>query len=143
MYSIKEVSELLGVSRKTVYNAIKKAEKKGVTYIVKNDVNGNKKVTEQGYSYLSEVYSKNSEFKNNSDSNDKSLVNQLLEQLRSKDIQLSEKDKQIQEKDSQISQLIEQSRNYQVLLKSEQDKILMLAEKKPKFLSRFFKKNDN
>ena len=71
------------------------------------------------------------------------LVSSLLEQLRQKDLQLSEKDrqlaekdKQLAEKDIQIGQLIEQSKNYQVLLRGEQERFLLPS--KSGFFSRLF-----
>lgn len=81
------------------------------------------------------------------------LVSSLLEQLRQKDLQLSEKDKQLSEKDRQISekdrqlaekdiqigQLIEQHKNYQVLLRGEQERFLLSS--KSGFFSRLFHRN--
>lgn len=74
------------------------------------------------------------------------LVFSLLEQLRQKDLQLAEKDKQLSEKDKQlaekdiqIGQLIEQSKNYQVLLRGEQERFLLPA--KSGFFSRLFHRN--
>lgn len=57
------------------------------------------------------------------------VINSLLEQLRQKDIQLSEKDKQ-------INMLMEQAKNYQVLLQGQQ--MLSLPEKKKSIFSRLF-----
>jgi cell envelope opacity-associated protein A len=67
------------------------------------------------------------------------LVFSLLEQLRQKDLQLAEKDKQLAEKDIQIGQLIEQSKNYQVLLRGEQERSLLPV--KSGFFSRLFHRN--
>ena len=74
------------------------------------------------------------------------FVSSLLEQLRQKDLQLSEKDrqlaekdKQLAEKDIQIGQLIEQSKNYQVLLRGEQERFLLPS--KSGFFSRLFHRN--
>lgn len=68
------------------------------------------------------------------------LVFSLLEQLRQKDLQLAEKDKQLAEKDIQIGQLIEQSKNYQVLLRGEQERSLLPS--KAGFFSRLFRRNN-
>lgn len=54
------------------------------------------------------------------------LVLSLLEQLRQKDIQIAEKDKQ-------IAQLMEQAKNYQVLLQAQQ--VLSLPAPKRSFSS--------
>ena len=55
------------------------------------------------------------------------LVLSLLEQLRQKDIQIAEKDKQ-------IAQLMEQAKNYQVLLQAQQ--VLSLPAPKRSFFKR-------
>lgn len=57
------------------------------------------------------------------------LVLSLLEQLRQKDIQIAEKDKQ-------IAQLMEQAKNYQVLLKAQQ--VFSLPAPKRSFFKRLF-----
>lgn len=57
------------------------------------------------------------------------LVLSLLEQLRQKDIQIAEKDKQ-------IAQLMEQAKNYQVLLQAQQ--VLSLPAPKRSFFKRLF-----
>lgn len=57
------------------------------------------------------------------------FVLSLLEQLRQKDIQIAEKDKQ-------IAQLMEQARNYQVLLQAQQ--VLSLSAPKKSFFKRLF-----
>lgn len=56
--------------------------------------------------------------------------------VRSLLAQLEEKDRQIAEYQNQNTMLIEQARNFQVLLKTEQDKVLLLAQKKPWLLQR-------
>lgn len=75
----------------------------------------------------------------NASSMESQFVSSLLEQLRQKDLQLSEKDKQLAEKDIQIGQLIEQSKNYQVLLRGEQERFLLPS--KSGFFSRLFHRN--
>lgn len=64
------------------------------------------------------------------------LVLSLLEQLRQKDIHIAEKDKQIAEKDKQIAQLMEQAKNFQVLLQAQQ--VLSLPAPKRSFFKRLF-----
>ena len=57
--------------------------------------------------------------------------------------QLEEKDNQIQNKDEQINQLMEQCRNFQVLLKGEQDKqVLLLPAKQVGWFRRLFGRNE-
>lgn len=59
----------------------------------------------------------------------KESVDRNLEQLRQKDIQIAEKDKQ-------IAQLMEQAKNYQVLLQAQQ--VLSLPAPKRSFFKRLF-----
>lgn len=70
------------------------------------------------------------------DTSESEIVLSLLEQLRQKDLQIAEKDKQLSEKDKQIEQLIEQGKNFQVLLQAQQ--VLSLPELKQSFLKRLF-----
>lgn len=116
---------MLGITRQTVYRAIKRADKDGVTGVVTVLQDGTQCVTDFGYEYFSELYPPKER------DSDNLIVNSLLEQLK-------EKDKQLAEKDLQINQLIEQAHNYQVLLKSEQDKVLLVAKEKTGFFSRLF-----
>lgn len=68
------------------------------------------------------------------------VVASLLEQLRQKDLQIAEKDKQLSAKDKQIEQLIEQGKNFQVLLQAQQ--VLSLPEPKQSLLKRLFGKKE-
>lgn len=63
------------------------------------------------------------------DTSESEIVLSLLEQLRQKDLQIAEKDKQ-------IAQLMEQAKNFQVLLQAQQ--VLSLPEPKQSFLKRLF-----
>lgn len=90
-------------------------------------------VTEYGLKWLAGKHNVVLEFDDSlEDKADKQgdiFVNHLLEQLRQKDFQLAEKDRQ-------ISQLIEQARNYQVLLRAEQER--SLPAPKRGFIHRLF-----
>ena len=90
-------------------------------------------VTEYGLKWLADKHNVVLEFDDSlEDETDKQgdiFVNHLLEQLRQKDLQLAEKDRQ-------ISQLIEQARNYQVLLRAEQER--PLSAPKRSFIHRLF-----
>lgn len=90
-------------------------------------------VTEYGLKWLADKHNVVLEFDDSlEDETDKQgdiFVNHLLEQLRQKDLQLAEKDRQ-------ISQLIEQARNYQVLLRAEQER--SLSAPKRSFIHRLF-----
>lgn len=62
------------------------------------------------------------------------IVLSLLEQLRQKDLQIAEKDKQ-------IAQLMEQAKNFQVLLQAQQ--VLSLPTPKRSIFKRLFGGKDN
>ena len=87
-------------------------------------------LTEYGLKWLAEKhgvpFSGRQEEKQESENE---LVLSLLEQLRQKDIQIAEKDKQ-------IAQLMEQAKNYQVLLQAQQ--VLSLPAPKRSFFKRLF-----
>lgn len=63
------------------------------------------------------------------DTSESEIVLSLLEQLRQKDLQIAEKDKQ-------IAQLMEQAKNFQVLLQAQQ--VLSLPAPKQSILKRLF-----
>lgn len=69
------------------------------------------------------------------DTSESEIVFSLLEQLRQKDLQIAEKDKQ-------IAQLMEQAKNFQVLLQAQQ--VLSLPAPKRSIFKRLFGgKDDN
>lgn len=91
-----------------------------------------KQVSKQGLLYFKSVYGvvdysireDAAEKDNNNRSSDSEVIELLKEQLRIKD--------------EQIATLLEQNRNFQVLLKAEQDKLL--SPPKSSFIKRFFSK---
>lgn len=130
--TVDEVSKKLGISKKTVYNTIKKAAQNGIVLtevVVKAGVKNTQVFTTEGYAYICNIYPPIIEEQTVLDDQGDIFVNHLLEQLRQKDLQLAEKDRQ-------ISQLIEQSRNYQVLLRAEQER--SLPAPKRGFIHRLF-----
>ncbi len=130
--TVDEVSKKLGISRKTVYNVIKKAEQKGIVLtevVVKAGVKNTQVFTTEGYAYICNIYPPITNEQSVLNEQGDIFVNHLLEQLRQKDLQLAEKDRQ-------ISQLIEQARNYQILLRAEQEKSLPVPKKG--FIHRLF-----
>lgn len=94
-------------------------------------------VTEYGLKWLADKHNKTLEPPtaeadpqiDKKDSSENEIVLSLLEQLRQKDLQIAEKVKQ-------IAQLMEQAKNYQVLLQAQQ--VLSLPEPKKSFLKRLF-----
>jgi len=126
MYKVSEVARNLGVTVAGVYKAIKQLDKR---YI--NKMDGVIYIDDAGYDVLKRRFEDSKGQKQDSRVDDVVVVSLLK--------QLEEKDRQIAEKDVQISQLIEQARNYQVLLKVEQDRNLSLVQKQG-FLGRLFLK---
>lgn len=127
MYKVSEVAKNLGVTVAGVYKAIKQLDKR---YI--NKIDGVTYIDDDGYDLLKRRFEDSKGQKQDAKIDDGVVVSLLK--------QLEEKDRQIAEKDSQISQLIEQARNYQVLLKVEQDRNLSLVQKQGFFSRLFLKK---
>jgi predicted DNA-binding protein YlxM (UPF0122 family) len=123
MYKVSEVAQIVGVSTAAIYKELKRVDNKFTTID-----NGKKRVTEDGLRYFQERYRVKGLSKANDD-----IVRSLLAQLE-------EKDRQIAEYQNQNTMLIEQARNFQVLLKTEQDKVLLLAQKKPRLLQRLLRR---
>lgn len=123
MYKVSEVAKIAGVTQSAVYKAIKQMNGQYVSV-----ENGRTMITNEGLEYLQERFKAKEEPEQKYD-----VVRALMSQLE-------EKDRQLAEKDRQIAQLIEQSKNYQILLKTEQDKMVIVAQEKPKLLARLFHK---
>ena len=109
IYKVSEVAEMLGFSAKTIRRDIASMpdDVRKMSLACPSDVPV-MSLTEYG---------------------ENELVLSLLEQLRQKDIQTAEKDKQ-------IAQLMEQAKNYQVLLQAQQ--VLSLPAPKRSFFKRLF-----
>ena len=141
IYTVAEVAKILDISRRTVYRYISENSVEFDIEFVNVKVNDKgvkvKMITEKGFEYIKNKcfsrvdYVEDEPIKDNS-SNE--LVSSLLEQLRQKDIQLAEKDKQ-------ISMLMEQAKNYQVLLQGQQ--MLSFPEKKKSIFKRLFSHSDD
>lgn len=121
MYKVSEVAKIVGVTQSAVYKAIKQLNGQYVSV-----ENGRTMVTDEGLEYLKERFKS------------KENPEQQYDIVRALISQLEEKDRQLAEKDRQIAQLIEQSKNFQILLKTEQDKMVIVAQEKPKLLARLF-----
>lgn len=135
---------MLDKSKKTVYRYLDDIPLEFVREFVNVKVNDKgvkvKYITDECVLYLQKRYL--SDLSEDSLSNDtpeidtceNDLVFSLLEQLKQKDIQLAEKDKQ-------INMLMEQSKNYQVLLQGQQ--MLSLPEKKKSIFKRLFSRSED
>jgi len=122
MYKVSEVAQQCGVSTTAIYKGLKLVDEQFQTKF-----EGKTLITEEGLLYFIEKY------KQQKPASDEVLLSLIR--------QLEEKDRQLSEKDTQINQLIEQSLNFQILLKSEQDKTLQLQPPKQSFFQRLFRKD--
>lgn len=135
IYTITEVAEICGVSSQSINKRIRNfTEEEIKKYIVTLKPNETKKkqVSEQGLQYFKTVYGvadKSIEDDIPKEKVNNEFVTALIEQLKQKDIQLAEKDKQ-------IDMLMEQARNFQVLLQAQQ--VLSLPAPKKSFIKRLF-----
>lgn len=138
IYTITEVAKICGVTSQALNKRIRNfTEEETQKYIVDYNAKENKKkhISEQGLQYFKLVYGVSNDSVNDSTTkvkdydNSNEVVTALLEQLKQKDIQLAEKDKQ-------IDMLMEQARNYQVLLQAQQ--MLSLPPPKKSFIKRLF-----
>ena len=125
MYKVSEVAKMVGVTQSAIYKVIKQLNGQYVSV-----EQGRTMITEDGLLYFRERFRSKEEKESDQNSD---IVQALFSQLKEKDRQLAEKDKQ-------IAQLIEQSRNFQILLKTEQDTILVVAKEKPRLLAKFIRR---
>lgn len=119
MYNLEKVAKILGLSKRTVQRdvATMSLEVRSLSLTCPTDTR-NYSLTEYGLQWLADKHGITLEadediHTDESTSDENSLVSSLLEQLRQKDLQIAEKDKQ-------IAQLMEQAKNFQVLLQAQQ-----------------------
>lgn len=92
-----------------------------------------KQVSKQGLLFFKSVYGVIDEpITEDTEEKENAVVSALIEQLKQKDIQLAEQAKQIE-------MLMEQAKNFQVLLQGQQ--VLSLPEKKRPFFKRLFSRS--
>lgn len=152
IYTVSEVSKKLGVSRQKVHRLIEKMQECGVDGLAHSDtektsVNGRFAssvfINDDGLAFMQRWLSDDVEqIPKHEDKKpvEDTVVVALLEQLRQKDLQLAEKDRQLSEKDNQIAMLMEQAKNYQVLLQGQQ--MLSLPAPKRSIFKRLFGRAD-
>ena len=123
---VSEVAKICGVSVQMIYKKINSFTSNEVKLYLNQDETRFKEVTPEGLCYFKTLYGIIDEPKKENDniSSDSEVIDLLKEQLRIKD--------------EQIAMLLEQNRNFQVLLKAEQDKLL--PSPKSSFIKRFFSK---
>lgn len=128
-------------------------EQKAVAIVMQKNDKGRMTtyITQEGfYIILDMLEVKPSQMPSNaptSDFNSNTLIETLQEQLKAKDEQIQALNEQIQalneqlqSKDNIINSLLEQNKNFQVLLQGQQ--VLSLPEKKRPFFKRLFSRND-
>ena len=126
--TVAEVAEICGVSVQMIHKRIKALTSDELNLYLNQVDTKVKQITPQGLLYFKKIYGISNEpyIENKGGSFDNDIIALLKEQLRVKD--------------EQIATLMEQNRNFQVLLKVEQEK--QLPSSKVSFLKRLFGKND-
>lgn len=142
IYKVVEVAKMLGFNERTIRRDISSMSEdvRAMSVECPTDVRY-MSVTEYGLKWLADKHNitldrsssadeeRAEEQTEKTDTSESEIVLSLLEQLRQKDLQIAEKDKQ-------IAQLMEQAKNFQVLLQAQQ--VLSLPEPKQSFLKRLF-----
>lgn len=126
---VSEVAEICGVSAQMIHKRIKSFTSDELKLYLNQVETRFKEITPEGLRYFKSLYGITDEPKkeNNNVSADNEVIELLKEQLRIKD--------------EQIATLMEQNRNFQVLLKAEQDKLL--PPSKTPFIKRLFGRKDS
>ena len=126
---VSEVAKICGVSVQTIYKKINSFSSDEFKRYLNQVETRFKEVTPEGLKYFKALYNIIDEPIKENDivSADNEVIDILKEQLRIKD--------------EQIAMLLEQNRNYQVLLKNEQDKLL--PPSKIPFFKRNFGRKEN
>lgn len=139
MYNLEKVAQILGLSKRTIQRdvATMSLDVRNLSLSCPTDTR-NYSLTEYGLQWLADKHGITLEAEKEvpteaKPSDDDSLVSSLLEQLRQKDLQIAEKDKQ-------IAQLMEQAKNFQVLLQAQQ--VLSLPAPKRSIFKRLFGGNE-
>lgn len=140
MYNLEKVAKILGLSKRTVQRdvATMSLDVRSLSLTCPTDTR-NYTLTEYGLQWLADKHGitlgvDEDIHTDESTTDDNSLVSSLLEQLRQKDLQIAEKDKQ-------IAQLMEQAKNFQVLLQAQQ--VLSLPAPKRSIFKRLFGGKEN
>ena len=126
---VSEVAKICGVSVQTIYKKINSFSSDEFKRYLNQVETRFKEVTPEGLKYFKALYNIIDEPIKENDivSADNEVIDILKEQLRIKD--------------EQIAMLLEQNRNYQVLLKNEQDQLL--PPSKIPFFKRIFGRKEN
>lgn len=126
---VSEVAKICGVSSQMIYKKINSFSSDEFKLYLNQVETRFKEITPEGLQYFKTLYGVCDEPKKENDnvSADSNIIEILKEQIRIKD--------------EQIAMLLEQNRNYQVLLKTEQDKLL--PPPKTPFIKRLFSRKDN
>lgn len=140
IYTTREIADYCGVSVQTINKHIRnftETELETFVYFLKPNETKNKRITEKGFQYFKSYYSVNSSFKSSvNDFCDNSIIETLQNQIKSKDEQIKALNEQLQNSNNIINSLLEQNKNYQVLLQGQQ----VLSLPKKSILKRLFGK---
>lgn len=147
IYKVVEVAKMLGFNERTIRRDISSMSEdvRAMSIECPSDVR-HMSVTEYGLKWLADKHNitldgvssadeeRAEEQTTKTDTSESEIILSLLEQLRQKDMQIAEKDKQ-------IAQLMEQAKNYQVLLQAQQ--VLSLPAPKRSIFERLFGRKES
>lgn len=121
IYSVAEIAHICGVSVQTIYKQIKSFTPEELNLYLNQVETKFKQITPEGLQYFKSIYciSEDKEDKNDYSGTQNDTIHETVDE----DIILLLTE-QLRIKDKQIEMLMEQNRNFQVLLKAEQDKLL-------------------
>lgn len=150
-YSVYELAKQIGVSSTTIYNKLKNREVYKVIKPYIKVVKGNKSISVEGIEILKNYIHKDTSKKNNNQNNTSeakkplnastsdmfatlqtNLITSLQSSVESLKIQLETKDKQIESLIKSLDTAQKLNENNQILLRENQQKVLMLEERKSK-----------
>ena len=140
MYKVSEIAKLLNISRAIAYDKVNSIDKK---YIHKID--GIKHVDSKGLEIIKSGTTPVDDSKESIQSVRQDHISTLILQIEQLSKELEIRDRQLEAKDMQIQNKDELLKEFQILLKGEQDKVLMLEgslqeEKSKSLWDRIFKK---
>lgn len=130
IYSVAEIAHICGVSVQSIYKQIKLFTPEELNLYLNQVETKFKQITPEGLQYFKSFYHVN-------ESNNSDTYSDTVNDTTNEDVILLLTE-QLRIKDKQIEMLLEQNRNFQVLLKAEQDKILPLANET--ILGRFLRR---
>lgn len=155
MFKVVEVAEKLKVSKVSVYNKIN--QNKGLLKPHIKKVKSVTSITNEGFEILEKLFSKDNESKDlhdkdnflnsKAETQDNAMIIEFKEiykeRIKDLKVQIEGLNKDKENLTHQVQEQTELNKNFQILIKQEQDKVLLLEEQRKPFLKKLFSKNNN